>query len=145
MTIHKDIKSMRRRWPEFQLLSRSSRSAYWSGSLRPISQLYSIDIQYRVNRKHVGSEFQSPRVTVVAPLLRRRPELPSEPIPHHYPNSDHPQLPFLCLYDPEQQEWHPGLGIATTIVPWTIDWLACYEGWLATGEWTGGGRDHAAA
>ena len=26
-----------------------------------------------------------------------------------------------------------------TIVPWTIDWLACYEGWLATGEWAGGG------
>ena len=30
--------------------------------------------------------------------------------------------------------------VARIIVPWTIDWLACYEGWLATGEWTGGGR-----
>ena len=49
-------------------------------------------------------------------------------------------MPFLCLYDPDAGEWHPGMSIARTIIPWTIDWLACYEGWLATGEWTGGGH-----
>jgi len=30
--------------------------------------------------------------------------------------------------------------IALTTVPWAADWLACYEGWLATGRWHGGGR-----
>jgi hypothetical protein len=24
--------------------------------------------------------------------------------------------------------------IALTTVPWAADWLACYEGWLATGR-----------
>ena len=30
-------------------------------------------------------------------------------------------------------------AVADTTIPWAIDWLACYEGWLATGEWAGGG------
>jgi len=51
-----------------------------------------------------------------------------------------PERPILCLYDPATNEWSPDKAIAKTIIPWTIDWLACYEGWLATGEWTGGGR-----
>ena len=29
--------------------------------------------------------------------------------------------------------------LATTIFPWTAEWLLHYEIWLATGEWTGGG------
>ena len=143
MTAHRQIKSMRRRWPCFQLVSRSSHYAHWRGSLTPIGQLYKVDICYRVRRTPIRFGFDAPRVTVIAPLLRRRSEDPTDPIPHHYPNPDHLELPFLCLFDPEKDEWYPGLEIATTIVPWTIDWLACYEGWLATGVWTGGGRAHA--
>jgi len=30
--------------------------------------------------------------------------------------------------------------IADTTVPWTAEWLANYEVWLATGEWHGGGE-----
>jgi hypothetical protein len=48
--------------------------------------------------------------------------------------------PVLCLFDPSACEWTPCDLLAETTVPWTIDWLACYEGWRATGEWTGGGR-----
>ena len=29
--------------------------------------------------------------------------------------------------------------IAATIVPWTVEWLAAYEGWRATGTWYAGG------
>ena len=29
--------------------------------------------------------------------------------------------------------------IADTIVPWTAEWLAHYEIWLATDDWRGGG------
>jgi len=77
---------------------------------------------------------------VEAPLLRGRPESPGEPIPHHYPNRLCSEQPVLCLCDPLKSEWLPVDAIADTTVPWTIDWLACYEVWLATGNWTGGGR-----
>jgi len=82
----------------------------------------------------------NPRVTVEAPLLRGRPESPGEPIPHHYPNRLCSEQPVLCLHDPLKFEWLPVYAIADTIVPWTIEWLACYEVWLALGTWTGGGR-----
>ncbi len=78
-----------------------------------------------------------PFVMVTQPLLRHRDECPEEPIPHLYFNRSCPEKPFLCLYDPGASEWHSGVAIAASIVPWTIDWLACYEGWLATGQWTG--------
>ena len=39
-----------------------------------------------------------------------------------------------------KSEWTPAMTIASTTVPWALDWLACYELWLMTGRWTGGGR-----
>ena len=142
MTVHSDLKLMRKKWPGFCVLKWTSRLAHWRGRLQPISQVYLIDIYYRLKRHTGRATFSLPQVTVVQPLLHRRDEQPDEPIPHHYPNHEDPQLPFLCLYDPEAGEWDPRRPIATTIIPWAIDWLACYEGWLATGQWTGGGRAH---
>ena len=46
----------------------------------------------------------------------------------------------LCLYYGNQ--WDPGELIATTIVPWTSEWLEYYELWHATGLWLGGGVGH---
>ena len=82
-----------------------------------------------------------PSVLVTDPVLRRRSQSPEEAIPHIYLNPE-PRLrdfPFLCLYHPPSEEWHGGKAAAKTIIPWTIEWLVCYEGWLATGQWTGGG------
>uniref|UniRef100_UPI0031016DE1 hypothetical protein n=1 Tax=Neorhizobium sp. EC2-8 TaxID=3129230 RepID=UPI0031016DE1 len=31
-------------------------------------------------------------------------------------------------------------SISKKIVPWTLDWLACYEDWLLSGIWHGGGQ-----
>ena len=126
--------------PAFRVVQSGSRFVRWRGRLRPISQVYNVEIRYRVNRNTNKPEFGVPRVTVLEPLLRQRVEMPSAPIPHLYRNPDNPELPILCLYDPDESEWEPKLSIVKTIVPWTIDWLACYEGWLATGVWTGGGR-----
>ena len=136
----KQAEFMRREYPTFKVLRRTRWLVLWEGSLRPLSQTYTVQVLLRrdQNRKK-GDPLLIPRVIVIDPLLRRRPEDPSEPIPHHYPNLNHPKLPLLCLYDPDAREWHPGLSVARNI-SWTIDWLACYEGWLATGEWTGGGR-----
>lgn len=131
----KQVELMRRNWPMFKVLRRTRWQALWEGSLRPLCQPYTVQVLLQR-----AQDLKIPRVTVIDPLLRQRSEDPSDPIPHHYPNPDHPELPILCLYDPAAKEWHPGLSVARTIVPWTINWLACYEGWLATGEWTGGGR-----
>ena len=131
---------MRKEWPGFRVLSRTRCDVAWLGALRALCQTHTILVAYyrEPDRGLVGGCL--PLVTVVDPLLHRRDETPHEPIPHHYPNPTCPELPFLCLYDPDAGEWDPGRAIARTIVPWAIDWLACYEGWLATGEWTGGGR-----
>ncbi|ACP23444.1 hypothetical protein NGR_b19970 (plasmid) [Sinorhizobium fredii NGR234] len=48
--------------------------------------------------------------------------------------------PRLCLCDPAADEWDATMHLSRTIVPWSADWLACYELWLMTGRWTGGGR-----
>ena len=141
LTIWKQVELMRQRWPDFRELNRTGRLVRWEGRLRPLSQMYTVQIAfYRERKKGSVERPLVPYVTVVDPPLRRRTEKPKEPIPHHYQNRNCPERPFLCLYDPAAREWYPRKSIAHTIVPWTIDWLACYEGWLATGEWMGGGR-----
>ena len=132
---------MRQRYPNFRVIERTSRYVRWEGQLRPLSKMYTVQVDYcRENKKGSAEGPRFPQVTVLSPLLRRRDEKSEEPIPHHYPNRDCPEQPILCLYDPAAREWRPRQSIAHTIIPWTIDWLACYEGWLATGKWMGGGR-----
>ena len=145
LTTSDQVERMRKAWPTFRVLYRTRCDVSWKGELRPFCQTYTVQMQYHraLDRRNIDRYL--PRVAVMNPLLHRRNETPREPIPHHYPNQHHPEFPFLCLYDPMAHEWHAGRSIAGTIVPWTIDWLACYEGWLATGEWTGGGRHRAAA
>lgn len=141
LTISRQVELMRQRWPDFRVLSQTGRLVRWEGRLRPLSQMYTVQVAFCLEQKRRSAQCSlSPHVIVTDPLLHRRVETPEEPIPHHYPNRVCPRYPFLCLYDPAAHEWHPRQSIAHTIVPWTIDWLACYEGWLATGEWTGGGR-----
>lgn len=125
---------MRQAWPGFRATRIVNRTATWRGSLRPLSQSYSVEITIWC------ANGRQPEVTVLDPILRARPGLPISAIPHHYANSRCPARPLLCLYDPKELRWHCGLPAAYTLLPWTVDWLVCYEGWLATGEWTGGGR-----
>jgi len=140
LTTWDQANSMRRVWPEFRMVERKRDFVMWVGPLRPFCQTYSVCVAYRRDPRRGMVDECRPCVTVTDPLVHRRDEAPNDPIPHHYPNSRCPERPFLCLYDPRAGEWRPAMSIAKTIVPWTIDWLACYEGWLATGEWTGGGR-----
>ena len=139
--IDSQCEAMDQMWPEFQLLAKSSQFARWEGPLRPLAQRYRVRISLGV-REVAERRFlvPHPEVVVVKPLLRRRAQSPGEPVPHHYRNRFDPYQPILCLYDPDAEEWCANDSVAEKIVPWTIDWLACYEGWLATGQWTGGGR-----
>ena len=140
LTTLDQVERMRRQWPTFRVLCRTRCDVVWEGALQPLCRIFLVRLMYQLKPGPRSAETGLVRVTVINPLLRRRDEAPNEPIPHHYPNRLDPELPYLCLYDPATREWHPGRSIALTIVPWTTDWLACYEGWLATGKWTGGGR-----
>ena len=87
--------------------------------------------------KRVGGQ---PRVTVLSPKLVCRLVEPTTPVPHVYKNDKNPDLPLLCLYDPAEKEWDHNMLVAETIIPWSIEWLACYELWHVDGVWVGGGR-----
>ena len=144
LTIRQQVESMQASWPCFNVLQQTRWFVCWEGIVRPFSKIYRVRIFLKHKRKgkvrkHVHFP-PFPRVTVVDPFLHSRKEDPSANLPHHYPNRRCPQQPFLCLYDPKKQEWDYSYSVSDTIAPWTIEWLACYEGWLATGEWTGGGR-----
>lgn len=88
----------------------------------PASQTYTVCLRYQ-NR-------QRPHVTVIDPQLTLHPE--AQALPHVYPGDE------LCLYYPG--EWRYDMLLATTILPWTAEWLMHYELWLITGRWTGGGH-----
>ncbi len=46
----------------------------------------------------------------------------------------------LCLYLPSSGEWSTDKFLSDTIVPWASLWLMYFSGWLATGNWYGGGE-----
>lgn len=60
-----------------------------------------------------------------------------EKLPHVYSHKDQK----LCLYQFDENKWEPSQSIASTIVPWTSEWLYYYEFWLSSGEWYGGGHN----
>lgn len=99
----------------------------WWGEIVPtaISARYSVRIRYRMGGKPVAE--------VLRPSLEVR---HGSSIPHRYPDGS------LCLFYPAAGEWQPSMPIADTIVPWTSEWLAHYEIWLACGSWRGGGIEH---
>ena len=134
MSTYEQQRRMRRRWTDFKVLDRTKTSIHWEGELKPDDQPYQVEILHRLNRRMLGRHLV-PEVTVTEPLLRRRSSRPEQPIPHVYVNRHTPHQPLLCLYDPARDEWHPGLPIADTIVPWTAEWLWRYEFWLRTGIW----------
>ena len=142
LTIDQQIHHMRSTWPGFTVLGSTRWMVGWEGNVRPIRQTYLIRVWYCRGFDLGMARIRpyDPSVTVMHPVLRTRASNPSERIPHLYQNIIYPQRPILCLFDPCTDEWHPDLAIADTTIPWAIDWLACYEGWLVTGEWTGGGR-----
>jgi hypothetical protein len=139
LTIREQAREMRARFPQLHVTFECDWMISWEGSLRPLQQSYVVRVFYVGVDELGGCEVKNyaPEVEVLSPLLQCR---SAESIPHIYYNSHRPERPHLCLYDPAEAEWTPGRSIADTTIPWAIDWLACYEGWFATGEWHGGGR-----
>lgn len=142
-TIAQQVHVMRRLWPQFAITERSDYRVTWIGPLVGIERPYNLIVEFGLPRDLVSDEvFQRfPVVRVLSPALR--PNFGAEeeaPLPHVYFNSHDLTLSALCLFDPDNDEWSHNDFIAQTTIPWAADWLACYEGWLATGRWFGGGR-----
>lgn len=131
LSITEQVAAMRATWPQFtpRRVDRCTQSARWVGSVKPQYASYSLEIQYQL-----GS---FPRVRVLSPELIRLPDNPEGQLPHVYPPIEDPTL---CLFDPCGKEWTAEMTLASTTVPWALDWLTCYELWVMTGRWTGGGR-----
>lgn len=100
----------------------------WKGKLKssPIGDTYLVKVSYRK-----GS---TPKVYILDPSKLRLPK--GENSLEHVYNHDRQQL---CLFYPKAEEWNETKTLASTILPWTIDWLYHYEIWLITGIWEGGG------
>lgn len=100
----------------------------WEGTLKssPIGTDYLIKVSYKKNGV--------PQTFVVEPKNLKLP-LGKTKLIHVYNH----QKQRLCLYYPKAKEWNNTKTIASTIIPWAIEWLYHYETWLITGEWTGGG------
>lgn len=145
MPMEHQIALMGRSFPDFALRFHGGWHVIWEGSLRPLAQTYRMQVSY-LNKRRLGSiELRPwfPQVWLIHPRLEKRSDAPDEPIPHLYaPAAGDFTHSSLCLFDPEKNEWSSDMAVAETTVPWAIDWLVSYEGWHATGEWRGGGRDH---
>ncbi len=123
-SVHEQLAAMRFRWPQFECSIAGGRlTCVGIIQPRPVSGTYTIQIGYTVG--------WYPRTSVLKPALRRR--RPDQRIPHTYSDSE------LCLFTPSDGDWTSDMLIATTIVPWTYEWIVFYEVWLGTGEWLGGG------
>lgn len=131
---------MRASWPGFRVELIDARTARWHGLLKPLLQTYEVQVWYRAPMiiELIEPLRQQPLIRILSPRLRQRRGDAEGNLPHVY--WDDPDCPALCLFDHETDEWTPFHLLAETTIPWAIDWLTCYEGWRATGKWTGGGR-----
>jgi hypothetical protein len=142
-SIEEQIARMRDLYPEMLVTGQCDWLASWRGPILPLQLTYTVEVLY-ARRYRIGGMLvrngHSPWVRLIAPRLVERHPRTGELTPHVYWRLDEPEASPLCLYDPATSQWSADDFVADTAMPWVSDWLACYEGWLATGEWTGGGR-----
>lgn len=87
----------------------------------PLSRAYRVRITYAM-----GSY---PKVVVLDPaLVQDKRGL----LPHFFRDGS------ICLH--EANQWDGSMFIVDTTVPWTVEWLAYYELWRASGHWYGNGE-----
>lgn len=103
----------------------------WYGNVKPTpySKEYTIKIEYKMGK--------SPKTWLIKEKLNPK---TYGKIPHKYGVDLEKGTVQLCLYVPHRKEWMKSSSIATTIVPWAIEWLYYYEMWQITGKWLGGGE-----
>jgi hypothetical protein len=132
---------IRRLFPDFRLTAHADWIGVWEGQVRPASKTYTIRIVYFRRRLFEGWYLSNHYVTVhvVDPLIGKTMR-DGDDLPHIYWNDRNPDWPALCLWDPDEMFWDPEMSIATTIIPWTSEWLLFFEYWQISGEFLGPGR-----
>lgn len=125
------IRLLKKYYSESILIPNKNKGFTWEGELKssPMGDSYTIKIVYEIGSK--------PKTYIINPLKLSLPQNEKR-LKHVYSHN----LQELCLYYPKDKEWHEGKMIASTIIPWAIEWLHHYEIWLITGEWHGGGVEH---
>ncbi|MET3524132.1 hypothetical protein [Mesorhizobium abyssinicae] len=115
LSIDEQVATMKVTWPQFSArrIDRRARFARWVGSVKPQYASYLLEIRYQV-----GS---FPEVRVLSPELVRLHCNSEGQLPQVYPPAEDPTL---CLFDPREREWTPAMTIASTTVPWALDWIA---------------------
>jgi hypothetical protein len=141
LSVDEQDASIRRLFPDFQLTASTNWMGVWEGPVRPLAKTYKIRIVFFRRRFFDGYYLANPYVTVhvVEPLVGKLME-DGDDLPHIYWNYRTPDWPALCLWDPAEMDWTPQLSIATTIIPWTSEWLLFFEYWQISGEFLGPGR-----
>lgn len=142
-SIGAQVHGMSLRWPNFEVVRQTHDRVIWVGELVGIERAYTVSVDYGLpNDAVTDPQFrQFPIVRVQSPQLELQWDAFEEaPLPHVYFSMPNIWASPLCLFDPAKGEWDHSKSIALTTIPWTADWLACYEIWLATGRWMGGGR-----
>lgn len=94
------------------------------GKIRPTDQ--SIEYTYKV----IYTPPSVPKVYILNPEIEYNSKI------HLYADKR------LCLYYPIEQPWKHTNNISTTIVPWILEWLICYECFSITGIWPGKSVPH---
>jgi hypothetical protein len=133
---------IRRLFPDFRLTAYADWIGVWEGPLRPASKSYRIRIVHFRRTIFPGWMLANDYVTVhvVDPLVGANMLANETLLPHIYWNERNPAWPALCLWDPAEMFWTPEMSIATTIIPWTSEWLLFFEYWQTSGEFLGPSR-----
>lgn len=123
--MYREVALMRAHFPSFRYRLKQG-VLICLGTLQPSDQspCYHVCLVYAHGSR--------PKVWVEKPTLR-------PDTPHRYADKS------LCLYHPDDKSWSSESGLAKTIVPWTAEWLYCYELWLVTGVWAGPEAPHLLA
>lgn len=147
MNLREQIWDMQRKFPGFDLVCHFPWMVCWEGTLCPLSgQKYKVRVRYQ--RPYRTENFKvwtphTPMIEVLDPKLDlTNTHEGHDPLLHLYRDKHEDGRLHLCLDNPADPGWAPGVSIADTIIPWANKWLMFYEFWQATGKWTGGGRDH---
>lgn len=127
INLARQLINLRSRYPGGQGEVRSG-ALTWLDWLRPspLGRDYLARVHYAPD-KPPSSYILNPSLTELAA---------GKNLPHVYSQAEGK----LCLYLPGCGQWHTGMFIGATTIPWTIMWLYFFEEWLFSGEWKGGGE-----
>lgn len=117
------IGAMKSKYPQFHSTVKGV-CVTFTGELmvKPELPIYTVSVEYRGDQK--------PLVHIISPSL-------VENAKHTYSDKS------LCLYHPDNFNWHSSRLVAKEIMQWTIAWIYFYEYWLQSGEWIGPEVSHS--